>query len=85
MAKISSRYTESIVDVDGQSVTVSTRLPAYPVKYTNYLSSDNDSFESIAAWAYNDPTRWWEIADVNTHVKYPNYIPVGTYIRVPSL
>lgn len=82
---ITSRYTTAVVDVNGTSTTVAVRQPIYPVKYTTYMTRDSDSFESIAAWVYSDPTRWWEIADINPHVKYPNYIPVGTYIRIPSL
>lgn len=82
--ELSSRYRESTSDIDGKSVTVSVRAATFSTKYTTYLSQDLDSFESIAAAVFNDPTRWWEIADINTHVKYPNFIPLGTAIRIPA-
>lgn len=82
--ELSSRYRESTANVDGKSVTISVRATAFPTKYTTYLTQDLDSFESIAAVVFNDPTRWWEIADINTHVKYPNFIPLGTAIRIPA-
>jgi nucleoid-associated protein YgaU len=82
--ELSSRYRESTVNVDGNSVTVSVRAPSFSTKYSTYLTQELDSFESIASRALGDPTRWWEIADINTHVKYPNFIPIGTTIRIPS-
>lgn len=82
---VTSRYKEATTNVDGGVVITAYRAPTYAVKYTTYRAGDLDSFESIAAWSLGDPQRWWEVADMNTHVKYPNYIPAGTMIRVPAL
>lgn len=81
----SSRYQESTANVGSGVVVTAVRAPTYAVKFTTHKVRDLESFESIAAWALGDPQRWWEVADLNTHVKYPNYIPVGTMIRVPAL
>jgi hypothetical protein len=84
-SNVNSRYVESVTSIDGTSATVSTRAAVYPVRFSTYLSRERDSFESIATWSLGSPERWWEIADINSHVRYPNYIPPGTSIRIPSL
>ena len=53
------------------------------VKYTQYVVRDGESFESLAARIYNDGKRYWEIANINPHIEFPDYIPVGTVIRLP--
>jgi nucleoid-associated protein YgaU len=53
------------------------------VNYYQYISKDGDSFESIAAKTFGDGSRYWEIADANPQVKWPDLIPVGTVLRVP--
>lgn len=85
MKRVNSRYVEDMINVGGSNTTVSVRSPIYPTRYTTYLTKENDSFESIASWSLGSPERWWEIADINTHVKYPNYLPPGTPVRVPAL
>ena len=81
-----SRYTDSVANTsDGKSVRISVRTDSYPTTFISYVTTDRESFESIASKVFGDPQRWWEIADINTHVKYPNYITPGTAIRVPSV
>jgi len=54
-----------------------------PVPYTQYVVQDGESFESLAARIFNDGKRYWEIAKINPQVEFPDYIPVGTVIRLP--
>lgn len=53
------------------------------VSYTQYVVKDGESFESLAARLYNDGKRYWEIASINPQVEFPDFIPVGTVIRLP--
>jgi nucleoid-associated protein YgaU len=53
------------------------------VTYSQYVTRDGDSFERIAAKLFNDGTRYWEIADINPQVAFPEAIPTGTVIRIP--
>jgi len=52
--------------------------------YYQYVTREGDNFPRIAARVFNDPTRYWEIADINPQVEWPDEIPVGTVIRIPS-
>jgi len=78
----SSRYTTEI-DVDTGSV-VAVRKVNRPTAYTNYTTATNETFELIAVRIFRDATQYWQIADLNPHVKFPDHIPVGTVIRIPS-
>lgn len=62
---------------------VSTRVPATKSTYYQYISGDGESFESLASKLLGDGTRYWEIADLNPQVKWPNQIPSGTVLRLP--
>lgn len=73
----SSRYQLSAT---GQTAT---RKERQAVTYYQYLSRDGDTFERLAAQLFNDGTRFWEIADINPHVKFPGFIPTGTALRLP--
>lgn len=53
------------------------------VAYTQYVVREGESFESLAARLYNDGKRYWEIARINPQVEFPDFIPVGTVIRLP--
>lgn len=75
--KNSSRYRLS----NGGMLAVKKTAPV--VNYYQYVSKDGDSFESIAAKTFGDGSRYWEIADLNPQVKWPDYIPTGTVLRIP--
>lgn len=62
---------------------LANRVAVTNVNYYQYISKDGDSFESIAARVFGDGKRYWEIADVNPQVVWPDYIPVGTVLRIP--
>lgn len=73
----SSRY---VVETGGMTAK---RLGQDPTPYTQYVSRDGDTFERIAARLFNDGTRYWEIADINPQVQFPDTIPTGTVLRLP--
>lgn len=53
------------------------------VAYSTYLSRDGDTLDLLAERIFRDFSRYWEIADINPHIKFPTKIPVGTVIRIP--
>lgn len=78
----SSRYTTVQDSTSGEIVAV--RKSSLPYKTSVYLSREGDTFEVLATRVYRDPLQYWRIADLNPQVKYPNVIPAGTLIRLPS-
>jgi hypothetical protein len=52
--------------------------------YSTYVSKAGDTFDMIATRIYRDPSLYWRIANINPHVKFPNEIPVGTQLRIPT-
>lgn len=59
------------------------RKPQEIVNYVLYTSRDNDTFDLLASKFLGDSTRYWEIADINPHVEWPDRITTGTTIRIP--
>lgn len=60
------------------------RVDAEPTRYYQYVSREGDTFSIIAARVFNDPSRYWEIADINPQVEWPDKIAVGTILRIPG-
>lgn len=60
------------------------RVEGAEVKYFQYVAREGDTFQKIAARVLNDGTRYWEIADINPQVEWPDTIPVGTVLRIPA-
>lgn len=59
------------------------RKEVSPVSYSQYMSKEGDTFEQLASKLFNDGTRYWELADLNPQVDFPDVIPVGTVLRLP--
>lgn len=80
----SSRY-ENCTDTtaDGTAVAIGVRKETNDVAYSVYVTVEGDSFDRIAQRMFADPLRWWEIADINQHVPFPESLPAGTTLRVP--
>lgn len=80
----SSRYEEYIDTTKGDTpVVIGTPKDREDVAFSTYTTSSGDSFERIAYRVFSDPLRWWEIAEINQHVPFPEGIPVGTALRIP--
>ena len=66
-----------------QGGMLAERVDQESVAYTQYVSHEGDTFERLAAKLFNDGKRFWEIADINPQVQYPDTIPTGTVLRLP--
>lgn len=62
---------------------LASRVPGEQVTYYQYVSKQGDTFSLLAARVFNDPKRYWEIADINPQVEWPDSIPTGTVLRIP--
>lgn len=78
----SSRYTTKIDEKSQQVVSVLQQSKS--VSYSNYVTRDGESFESIATNIYRDPRQYWRVAEINPQIKFPDVIEAGTLIRIPS-
>jgi nucleoid-associated protein YgaU len=78
----SSRYTTKIDEKSQQVVSVLQQSKS--VTYSNYVTRDGESFESIATRIYRDPRQYWRVAEINPQIKFPDVIEAGTLIRIPS-
>lgn len=76
--KNSSRYRLTSGGMLADRVNQETRV------YYQYVSKDHDTFQTIAAKVLNDGSRYWEIADINPQVQWPDSIPTGTVLRIPK-
>lgn len=80
-----SRYEElTDASADGVTVVIGVRKETSSTLFTTYMARYGDTFDRIAARIFGDPTRWWEVADINPHVPFPEDIPAGTVLRVPT-
>lgn len=75
----SSRYRSSNGGRTADRVTT-----AINTSYYQYTSREGDNFLILAAKVLNDSTRYWEIADINPQLQWPDEIPTGTLLRIPT-
>ena len=73
----SDRYT---LDNSGQTAS---RTRFIVSGYSVYTSVQGDTFMSLSIRFLGDQSRYWEIADINPQVEWPDRIPVGTTLRIP--
>ena len=78
----SSRYTTA-VDASSNRV-IALQKDTTSIRYTNYVTRDGESFDSIATRVFRDSTQYWRIADINPQIAFPDVIPTGTIIRLPA-
>ena len=68
---------------DGRPVTaVVLRIPP-PIPGDAYRVQEDDRLDLIANRAYDDPTRFWLIADANTELEARRLLEPGREIGVP--
>lgn len=79
-----SRYQKQADTSTSSVIQIALRKQPSLGRYTQYTTVQGESFASIAARVFNNPERYWEIADLNPHVPYPDMIPTGTVIRIPA-
>jgi len=79
-----SRYRMISENRDGKVVVVAVKLPSSIPNYSSYTVRDNETFQSISMRVFGTPLLYWRIADINPQVPFPDYIPIGTVIRIPQ-
>lgn len=82
MLNSSSRYTTYKDPTTSTLIAVTKTVSSE--RYSLYVSKAGDTFDTIATRIYRDPSQYWRIANLNPQVKFPNEIPVGTQLRIPS-
>lgn len=73
-----SRYTITANKKEAAKKQISTSIP-----YTTYVARDGDTFDLLAHKLLRDATRYWEIADINPQIKFPNKLSAGQVLRIP--
>lgn len=80
MAKLN---TTSRYKLDSSGMTASPKSDDNPISYSLYKVKDGDTMANLAARLLGNDRRWWELADINPQIKYPEDIAVGHILRVP--
>lgn len=83
-----SRYQSAdmaaVADVTGvYHVTVFRTLPDVPPGLDLALVREGLRLDTLADRLLGDAELWWQIADLNPEIRYPDDIPVGTLLRIP--
>jgi nucleoid-associated protein YgaU len=55
-----------------------------PVNFAYYTVVTGDRFDTISYKVYGIPDYWWKIANANPEVFYPDFLVVGSIIRIPT-
>lgn len=84
-SRYSAQQVVSVVDANGDShLTLFSGRPNIPFRFTYYQVKDGDRMDTIAYRFLNDSSKWWQIADANPEVFYPDSLQSGSIIRIPS-
>jgi len=76
-----SRYKQML---DSQGRATTSRRARISRRYATTVTIQGQTFQEIAAKWLGDPKLYWMVADLNPHVPYPDEIPLGTRIRIPT-
>lgn len=85
-----SRYAtaciESVPDDQGvyHATLYSSCTPPPAVGFSVYQVHFGDRLDSIAALTLGDSELWWQVADANPELIYPDQLTVGMFIRIPA-
>ena len=84
-----SRYSTSKVtpvpDAKGvYHATIYPRSPLASLRYQAYRVVFGDRMDTIAAVALGDAELWWQVAQLNPELLYPNDLVPGSIIRIPT-
>ena len=88
---VGSRYQDDVVDRvrvgSGDIVpTIYHRTPPrrQNFSYGRYVAAGGERMDSLAARFLGDAELYWVIANANPGLFYPDQIPTGTVLRIPS-
>lgn len=76
-------YTSTDRYVISNDKTIAERKSEETLRYSVYMARDGDSFEKLAAMYLGNSRLYWQIADINPQVEWPDNIEAGTSIRLP--
>jgi hypothetical protein len=79
----SSRYTPAYYEHSDGARPIAERVITRSQPYVTHVVQAKESFASLASKYLNDERLYWYIADQNPQVKFPDYIPIGTLVRIP--
>lgn len=65
-------------------VTVFRYLPGIPAFTTYIVIQQGARLDLLADRFLGDPGLWWQIADANPELPYPDALEPGTMVRIPS-
>ncbi len=82
--KTKSRYVKAPTNTTGSIAIEALRKQRNPRSYSTIIVGEGETFDSLAFKYFRDPEQYWEIADINPHVSFPDRIPAGTPIRIPE-
>lgn len=82
--KTKSRYIKSATNTTGEIAVEALRKQRNPRSFTTIITQEGETFDSLAYKYFKDSEQYWEIADLNPHVPFPDRIPPGTPIRIPE-
>lgn len=60
-----------------------SRVKTAGIQYKNYTVKAGDRLDLIALREYQDPSKWWMIADMNPDIMWPHDLIDGSVIRIP--
>jgi hypothetical protein len=73
------------IDAAGDTaVAVFGPPPTGPTNFVYYTVVEGDRFDVISYKVYGIPDYWWKIANANPEIFYPDYLVVGSIIRIPT-
>lgn len=80
---MTTRYTSSSRYELSDDFKEAIRKETETTPYTVYTASEGETLDSIAVNILGDFSRYWEIADVNPQIKFPNRLSAGQAVRIP--
>lgn len=66
------------------NLTVFRQWPTYVSEFFWYEWVESDRLDVLATRFLGDPSRWWEIMDVNPEINNPFTLEPGQQIRIPN-
>lgn len=78
-----SRYSEQSEYRNNDTVTIALPTSFTATSSFAIVTTQNETFSSLASAHLNDPTMYWKIADLNKQLGFADVIPTGTVVTIP--
>jgi hypothetical protein len=73
--------------IDGKQMYITVKYPNIPLSENDVyiLANSTDRYDKLALDYYDDASLWWIISIANNNLPQNSlYLPLGSYIRIPS-